>query len=217
MKKISLALIAMALSLTTYGQETKTLLGGTGTNNTFGFSITGLSQFTQVAGNSALMGGAKAGLIINDKLSVGGYYLQNLNEITGPTEFPNTYYDLKMGGAFVEYSLWSDRLVHLTIPLFIGGGELSLDDRGDDDLYDWDSSYGDDYFFVIEPGIQAELNVHKYVRFHLGAGYRIVNGIDYQVTTGLAGATNNLDLGNNDISGFTISAGLEIGLFRIQN
>jgi hypothetical protein len=117
-----------------------------------------------------------------------------------------------MGGGFVEYSLWSDQLIHLTIPLFIGGGELSLDNRGDDNQQDWYSSYGDDYFFVVEPGLQAELNLYKYVRFHLGAGYRIVNGIDYNETSD----TENLNLGNSDISGFTLSAGLEIGLFKIK-
>jgi hypothetical protein len=206
MKKVAFVILGLLMGLIVNAQEKATLFNSNPSLENLGFSVSALSQFTQVNNQTGIMGGFKAGLIINDRFSIGGYYLANLNEINASQNFPDTYLDLKMGGGYLEYSLWSNKLVHLTFPLFIGGGELSLDNKGEDFIFPdgGEDPFGDDYFFVVEPGVQAEVNVHKNVRFHLGAGYRIVNGVDY------------LNFDNAAVSGLSFTAGLEIGLFTLK-
>ena len=206
MNKIVSVILGLVLGSMVSAQEKATLFNSNPSLDNLGFSVSGISQFTQVNNQTAIMGGVKAGLIINDRFSIGGYYLANLNEVNAFESFPNTYLDLKMGGGYLEYSLWSNKLVHLTFPLFIGCGELSLDNSGEDFIFPdgGEDPFGDDYFFVVEPGVQAEVNVHQNVRFHLGAGYRIVNGIDY------------LNFDNAAVSDLSFTAGLEIGIFTFK-
>ncbi len=60
---------------------------------------------------------------------------------------------------------------------------------------------GESNFFQIEPVALLEINLHKYVRLNLGAGYRFVGQMEYR----------NFD--QSDISGLTGYLGLRIGIF----
>jgi hypothetical protein len=55
--------------------------------------------------------------------------------------------------------------------------------------------------FVIEPGIDAEINIHKNFRIGLGVYYRIVSGVDYA------------DLTNTDLNGISGQITLKFGAF----
>jgi hypothetical protein len=61
---------------------------------------------------------------------------------------------------------------------------------------------GEANFYQVEPSALLELNIHKYVRFNIGAGYRFVGQMSYR----------NMD--QRDLSGFTGYVGLKIGVFR---
>jgi hypothetical protein len=78
----------------------------------------------------------------------------------------------------------------------MGYGEVQMDNEiGDVGL-------GEANFFQIEPSALLEINLHKNIRFNLGAGYRIVGQMNYR----------NFD--QSDLSGFTGYAGLKFGLLR---
>lgn len=65
-----------------------------------------------------------------------------------------------------------------------------------------DAGLGEANFFQIEPSALLEVNLHKYVRFNIGAGYRFVGQMSYR------------NLNQSDISGLTGYVGLKFGLFR---
>lgn len=177
----------------------RTLLGsGNGLNTAdLGFSIAPAYGITSMDGSSASLFHLRAGVGIKDKLTVGGYFNTSLNEIRPQSEvLPTVYMDYWSVGGYVEYTLLSDRVVHLTFPLMIGTGEVQMDNEGGD------AGLGEANFLVVEPAALLELNLTKHVRLNLGAGYRVVGDMAYRNFT------------QAEISGPTGYAGLRVGLFR---
>lgn len=165
--------------------------------NDLGFSIAPAFGFTTMDGSSTSLFHLRAGLGFKDKIAVGGYFNTSLNNINPQSEvLTNVYMDYWSAGGYVEYTLLSDRIVHLTIPVFIGTGEVQMDNEAGD------AGLGEANFLVIEPAALLEVNLTKHVRFNLGAGYRFVGDMTYR----------NFD--QAAISGLAGYAGLRIGLFR---
>lgn len=169
-----------------------------------GFFVKPYVQATQLAGEPAGMVNINAAVTFNNKFSIGAVYGQTFNEVL-PVSTPNenAYLDLRMGGATVEYTFASNRLIHFSIPVAVGAGEVEYGWR-DEFGYDFndDQPYGEDYFFYVEPGAILEINVLPFMKFSTGATYRFVpGGVDYQ------------QLDAADVSGLTFSAGLKFGIF----
>ena len=95
----------------------------------------------------------------------------------------------------MEYIIASDNLVHLNINAMIGAGSVrySVKDWQDDHS---EVDYTEDVFFAVEPGIDAEFNIHKNFRIGVGVYYRIVSGVDYADLTnkGLCGLSGQITL-----------------------
>jgi hypothetical protein len=165
--------------------------------NDLGLFIAPAYGITQMDGNSVSIFNLRGGVNFKDKVSIGGYFNTSINDINPESEnLPNIYMDYWSVGGFAEYTLLAKKLVHLTFPLYLGYGEVQMDNEiGDVEL-------GEANFFQIEPSALLEINLHKNVRFNLGAGYRIVGQMNYR----------NFD--QSDLSGFTGYAGLKFGLFR---
>ncbi len=141
----------------------------------------------------------RGGIILANKLTIGGFFNTSINEIMPQSEtVPAIYMDYWSAGGYVEYTLFSDKLIHITFPLYIGAGEVQMD-RQDDSGWD---EYGESNFLVIEPSVLLEVNLHKYARLNIGAGYRTVGTMTYR----------NLD--QSALSGLTGYVGIKFGLFR---
>lgn len=163
-----------------------------------GFSISPMVGLTTLDGGTAIMMNVRAGAVFSDALSIGGFYNTSLNYVTPQTEvIPNTYLDLWSAGGYVEYTLKAHKLVHITFPLYIGGGELELDLEGADS-----NPFDDAYFLTVEPSALVEVNLNKYVRLNIGAGYRWLTPTNYR----------NFD--NAAWNGVTGYLGFRFGLFR---
>lgn len=162
-----------------------------------GFFVAPAYGITSMDGSSASVINLRGGLNIKDKFSFGAYYSTSLNEISPESEtVQGIYMDYWTVGGFAEYTLLSKKAFHLTFPLFIGHGEVQMDNENGD------VGLGEANFFQIEPSALLEVNLHKYVRFNLGAGYRFVGQMDYR----------NFD--QSDLSGLTGYVGLKFGLFK---
>jgi hypothetical protein len=109
---------------------------------------------------------------------------------------PNVYMDYWTVGGFAEYAVFSKKVAHLTFPLFIGYGEVQMDNENGD------AGLGEAQLFQVEPSVLLEVNLHKFVRLNAGFGYRFVGQMNYR----------NFD--QADISGLTGNLGLKFGLFR---
>lgn len=161
-----------------------------------GFFVAPGYAFTQMDGSAASMFHVRGGFSYKDKLAAGAFYNVSINEITPESELLNNIYmDHWSIGGFVEYTAFSKKMVHLSFPLYVGVGEVQMDNQSGD------ARLGESGFFQVEPSALLEINLHKFVRFNVGAGYRIVGDMRYR----------NFD--QSDISGLTGYVGLKIGLF----
>ena len=74
------------------------------------------------------------------------------------------------GGLFVAPIIWSNKLVHLSIPVFTGYGNVSYE------LYDTSDAANriedSNWFWAFEPGIELEMNLLKFIRIAVGGYYR---------------------------------------------
>lgn len=179
--------------------EAKTLFGsGTPVNTRhLGFFVAPSYGFTQMDGSAASLLNLRGGLSLKDNFSFGAYFNTSLNEIRPKSEtFPGIYMDYWTVGGFAEYTLFSKKVAHLTFPLYVGYGEVQMDNESGD------AGLGEANFFQIEPSALLEINLHKYIRLNIGAGYRFIGRMNYR----------NFDQTN--ISGLTGYVGLKFGLFR---
>ncbi|WP_154855288.1 hypothetical protein [Cyclobacterium xiamenense] len=206
MKKLLLLLwfVGITAGIASAQDSPETLFGNKVSVEKIGFMVDPGFQLTQVAGEGAGYALFRAGLTLHDKLTLGGFYGQLLNDIR-PSSFENVlpaqaHMDSYQAGGFIEYTLFSSRLVHFSFPLSIGVVELEIDQEGRD------FDYEETKTLLLEPGAQLEINLHRFARLHAGLGYRIM-GATFQESAGVPEAGNNL----------TFQIGLKMGLFSIQN
>ena len=86
-------------------------------------------------------------------------------------------------------------------PFEIGTGEIELDLK---DSYENDQIIipsGDAWFAYLEPGVAVEINLQKFIKLNLSAGYRFVSDVTFR------------NISEKDLKGFTFTTGLKIGLF----
>lgn len=158
-------------------------------------------------GWSAWTGGSVA-LTFNDKVSIGfsgrglvsevfseklGRDSQQLNLISG------------YGGLLIEPILFNDKLIHVTFPVVIGGGAYQLSERFWWDDYDFDDEFHFHQearpYLVINPGVNAELNVTKW--------FRVAAGVNYLWTEDFRDNQSR----TQELSGFGGNASLKFGWF----
>lgn len=152
-------------------------------------------MFTEINDQFGVMLGGRGGFIFNHCFVIGGagYGLTTPLDVHYPS-LPG-YGDLYMGygGFLLEFTLAPHRLLHLSAHALIGGGSLCYEE----DYYEW----YDDGFFVLEPGIDMELNVTRWLRIGAGGTYRFVHGVDL------------FNLTDQDISGPSAEIILKFGRF----
>jgi len=142
----------------------------------FGFDskITGYgsldSKFTRINDKDAVLIGGHGGVIFNSYFyfGLGAYGLVTTNQFTG--SFPEESLDMFMGytGLMMGFNIMPKKVVHFSIPLFVGVGNLELEHKN---IFVENSS-----FLLFEPGLSLEINVVQFMKIGLGAGYRMVHG-----------------------------------------
>ncbi len=181
---LTFVLFLFFLSISLFAQE-QTLQGsGEISNGGFGAPVI---KITQIEGELALLAGVRGGCIINHTLIIGagGYRLAtNIETETPPSIFlppyPNMgmYMNLAYGGLELEYIIQSDQLLHFSVYTLIGAGAVSLRGQELNDVIHSENEYNypADEFFVLEPAVNAELNVTSFIRISAGFSYRLITG-----------------------------------------
>lgn len=205
MKKVLALLLTTCLSIGTLmaQDDPETLFGNEFSLSNIGIMVSPGFQWTQIAGEGAGFAQFRAGVILHDKLTLGGFYGEMINQVR-PVSFANTlparaHLDAYQAGGFLEYTLHASKLVHLTLPLSVGMMELEIDEEGRD--FDYEEAKT----LFVEPGAQIEVNLHRFARLHAGVGYRIM-GEKIENIPGVPNAENSL----------TFNLGLKMGLFQIK-
>jgi hypothetical protein len=195
-----LALIAFNVSAQTK-EATKTLFGAGKPD--IGFYVSPSCQIGEMAGSAAVMPGISGGILLNESIYLGLNYKFVITENT-PTGVTDTrlYLDRKWGGLKFEYSLSPAKIVHLNFPVEAGISHIEYDlkdsygDRGGSAIPNSDAT-----FAYVEPGVALEVNLMKYAKLNLSAGYQFTSNVSFGQLTG------------KDLRGFICGISLKIGLF----
>lgn len=188
------ALMIAALTTNASAQE-QTLFGDEKVEHGgYGAMVAGA---TSVNNEFAVLMGGRGAWIINHSFAIGfgGYGLANNIRGNNPGPFGQPYVSFGYGGLDLEMILNSDDLVHFSIHSLFGGGSVGFRGGLDDDRFEMDE-HDADMFFVLEPGINLDLNVTPWFRASAGVNYRYVSGVASGAATNssLAGSTATLSL-----------------------
>jgi Outer membrane protein beta-barrel domain len=209
--RISLAFVLLLL-LTIYSvraQEIQTLFKHSRASGGYGALS---NKFTHINGQYANLAEIYGGWFINKKFMIGVGAAASTNNLEVPLEHstdPTQRMSWQYGqfGLATEYVFWSNRIVHVNVGLFSGAGFTVQYERKMDDWDDWDDDNFDDvdhdenFFFVMEPGVQVEVNVLRWMRFSPGVSYRKAFGSD------------GIGLKDNDLSDWSYNVTLKFGKF----
>ncbi|MCD4705447.1 hypothetical protein K8R66_05225, partial [bacterium] len=116
-----------------------------------------------------------------------------------------------------EPIIWAKHVVHVSFPVLVGAGGVSLLEdkyylnKWEDDYYY--ESLASQAYFVVEPGVEVEFNMVKFLRIGLGAYYRYTSDvaltyIKYDHQNGDTKITKKPEL-----SGFSFGLSLKFGKF----
>jgi hypothetical protein len=163
---------------------------------------------TEVTDAAAIMVGGELVFTLNHALNIGvaGYGMPTRVDYDDTDNFyrEDLSVEFGYGGFFIEPVFFDQKVVHFTVPVLIGGGWAGLSNLTDaydrnypNDVYLRDESL----FFVLEPGINMEVNLVKYVKLTLGGSYRYVSGSDLR------------NIEDSDLSGLSLGAGIRVGWF----
>jgi hypothetical protein len=203
---VALVLVTANLAV---AQEIQTLFGrGSSTGGYMAIS----NKFTTINGDYANLSEVYGGVFINRRWMVGMGFAASTNDIRVPQQYsvsplqPMTY-QYGQGGLMLERVIKSNRSIHLVVNMFSGVGFTAQYHRPQwDEWDDWDdfndlASHDENWFYVLEPGAQLEMNLFRWLRFSPGISYRKTYG------------SNGLGLSDNNLSNWSYNLTLKIGGF----
>lgn len=213
MNLIQKILLAPLLVISASLASEQTLFGSGDQKIEHGFFGAPVVSLTRIDGHTRTLVGAEGGWIVNHGfyLGLGGYgMVKGLTTDQFDTAGNRQYMQMGYGGLILGYTFASDRLFHVGFQQLIGGGGAVLtDDRyGNNDC---DENDDDDNhhtkceatgFFAWEPRLNAEVNITKFARLAVGAGYRLAWMPE-----------EKFGYKDNDLGGPTASVALKFGKF----
>lgn len=146
--------------------------------------------YTNISGKNAFIAGAGGGFLLDHRFTIGlaGYcFVSNINHLDHEQQPTIDNFSLAggYGGLLLEYIIAPLQPIHVSFPVLIGGGGAFLIENRD---YNENNSHVPySTFFVLEPGVDVEVNVVKFFRIALYGSYRYTNNfsIDYYSLAGI--------------------------------
>ena len=184
----------------------KTLLGP---DTEHGIFFAGTMNGTKIQEQDGLLLGGKLGWVIDHWFTVGfgGYGLTNpINLNSDPATNSTQTLQMGYGGLYFEPRVLSEQAIHLAFPIIVGSGGANLASNNDyffnEVTNEWEP-YTDqsDAFFVVEPGVELEINIARNLRVGLGGSYRFVEGLN----------VNSLE--SDALDGINAGVTMKIGVF----
>lgn len=204
-KIIAAAFMLLLTSAGVMAQENQTIFGSKGKGRSGGYAAIS-NKFTRINGDFANINEVYGGWFVNRSFLIGAALSASTNRMRVPVENrlwdgERMTYQYGQAGLMTEYVIASTRKVHATVNLITGTGfMLQYDRRGHDDWDDY-NDHNPNFFFVMEPGAQIELNLTNWMRFSPGVSYR------------RAFNSKSKGLTDNDISGLAANITFKFGRF----
>lgn len=180
----------------------KTLFGDEKGGGFIGFGF----GYTPIGNSNGLMLNGSCGLIVGRHLTFGIIAKGFATDMGGEplkNGTRNHNYSGGYGGFLVEPILFPKAPIHVSFPIVMGIGGVGYYWKEYDVAQEfWKDGYNyNNFFMVIEPGIEAEMNLTKHMRMSVGAAYRITT------------SSNISGLTNNSIDGLSTYLGFKFGIF----
>jgi hypothetical protein len=172
-----------------------------------GFYIGFHSGFSQINDYDAWDAGGRIAWIANHGLAIGfagtGFATQPYRDAL--TDNLKHNYVGGYGGFLIEPIVMPRSAVHLSFPVIIGAGGIAYSSFTEYN-HQWNQQneyYTDDVkaFFIVEPGIEAEINAVKWIRLAIGASYRFTQRVDLEGSK------------ENPLDGFRLGFAVKFGKF----
>jgi hypothetical protein len=156
-------------------------------------------KFASLNGESGVMFGGHAAVIINNRYGIGfGSY--GLTSEIKETDENGDEYDLYASSIGLELHFLPNagKLMHWMGTLYVARAELQLKPKDSNSSLKFKS----DPYFLLSPSVQFELNVTPVLMVNVGVGYHMAMGVD-----------EALSVSSKDLSGLIFSASVVIGWF----
>lgn len=177
------------------------------------------ARYAMLDGRDAIEVGGRAAWIANHHLAIGfgGYGFFNdprKDNFLIDNEANTNEFSLQggYGGLLIEPIFFAKYPVHFALPVIIGGGGVSYNENSNYDGFDHkeDKSFTKDAaFFVLNPGVEVELNMLRFVRLAFGAYYRYTS----PVTLEYSNYPGVKVIDSDALNGFSFGTTLKIGYF----
>jgi hypothetical protein len=191
--------ISMGLAQDEDEREINTLLGNVESSGGYGaFSL----HYTSINDKTGFMMGGRGCWVVNHSLALGvggkGFFTEyNYDPVLNEQVNLQGLY----GGLLVEPILGGSEAIHFSFPLLIGGGRIAHAEEFTDRYY-YEYNINDmDGFFVVEPGVELELNMLRFFRIAVGGYYRYTSALDLYDTDETA------------LKGFNVGITFKFGVF----
>ncbi|HEV7379240.1 MAG TPA: hypothetical protein VGN64_05560 [Dyadobacter sp.] len=202
-----LTIALVTISFSARAQQNETIFRKSTVRHSGGYAAIS-NKFTTINGDFANMVGVYGGWFINRQFMIGVGGAATTNYIPAPwnvNQFPGSKMTYQHGqfGLMTEYVFASTKKVHVNVNLMTGAGFTTQYDQNDWDDWDWDDFDERDpnFYFMMEPGVQVEFNLLKWMRFSPGVSYRRAFGAS---SSGLSDA---------DLSNLSYNLTLKFGAF----
>ncbi|KYP13853.1 hypothetical protein [Flavihumibacter sp. CACIAM 22H1] len=205
-KSMLAALLLLTLgSVELRAQQNQTIFKGAGIRKSGGYGALS-NKFTRINGTFANINEIYGGWYINRSFLLGVAGAATTNRLNVPAgnriwDGEKMTYQYGQFGLMTEYVVGSTKKVHFAVNLVTGAGFILQYDRRDYDHWDEYDGQNPNFFFVMEPGAQVELNLTNWMRFSPGVSYRRAFGSDSKGLT------------DSDLSGVAANITFKFGRF----
>lgn len=201
----AVALMSCSLRVHASGPDStavRTLFGGGADRANGGWGAPTV-HYTSIMGQDALLVGARGGWLIDHRLTLGFAGHGLVTNVTNPafdgqlysrgdSLFRESQFRMGYGGFLIEPIIAPFSPVHVSLPILIGAGGATYQTYrpnyrptsgpdGRDEDYSDDVMYAQ-AFFVMEAGVDLEVNLVPLVRLGLGASYRYTSDLHMPAT-----------------------------------
>ena len=174
------------------GDEFKTIFGG---KKVGGYGAIG-AGYTIIDNKDAIVLNARGGVVLGHNLALGLTGTGFMNEYTyNYGENQKTSLVGGYGGFFVEPIIFPRSGIHVSFPVTagIGGITYTTFNEEEDEWNDNNENNESQTFFIVEPGLEVEFNLFKFMRMSVFGTYRVVSELDWDRTS--SSALNNFSTG----------------------
>jgi hypothetical protein len=172
---------------------------------TYGFYIAPEYQYGKLSNDFTSFTGGSIMMLLNNRFAVGFSSQQSSTAGYSPTNISPLYLSSSMRGLKLEYSFTPTKPIHITVPLFIGNATALTSASANAGNGGRGPRGVQSSFYIIQPGVEVEMNLIKYIRFYTGVNYRIASS-----------RNSNNTLTSEVYNGLSVNAGIKIGLFEMK-